>query len=380
MIFYAFFFYRRLQKSYKENRKRIAEVNDIVQESLSGIRMVKSFTAEDTEINKFNHSNNNYYKSRSSIYRSEATLYSVVGSFFTPLFTVAIAVAGGIWISRGSLDIANLLMFIMYAAYLTGPIPRLAGVVPFYQEGLTGYTRFREIMDTEPEIVDAPDAITINDSKGHVEIDDVTFRYGEEYEYVLRYISLDVHPGETVAVVGRSGIGKTTLCSLIPRFYDVSDGMIRLDGVDIRNITQESLRRQIGVVRQETFLFSGTVMENILYGRPDATREEAIRAAEQANAHSFIVDLPNGYDTNIGQRGVKLSGGQQQRLCIARVFLKDPPIIIFDEATSALDYDSEKAVLESLKNLAVDRTTFIIAHRLSTIENADRVIELSDEM
>jgi ATP-binding cassette subfamily B protein len=267
----------------------------------------------------------------------------------------------------------------MYAAYLTGPIPRLAGIVPFYQEGFTGYTRFREIMDTTPEIVDAPDAAELQQSKGHVVFDDVTFRYSEEYEYVLRNINLDIRPGETVAIVGRSGIGKTTLCSLIPRFYDVSEGAIRIDGTDVKNVTQKSLRQQIGIVRQETFLFSGSVLENILYGKPGASKEEVIKATEQANAHSFIMELPNGYDTDIGQRGVKLSGGQQQRLCIARVFLKNPSIIIFDEATSALDYESEKAVLDSLKLLSANRTTFIIAHRQSTVKNADRIIELGDE-
>jgi len=379
MVIYAVFFYKKLQKSYKDNRKRIADIEDIVQESLSGIRMTKAFTAEDAEIRKFNIGNTKYYKSRSSIYKSEALLYSVVGSFFTPLFIIAIAVAGGIWISGNTLSIANLLMFIMYAAYLTGPIPRLAGIVPFYQEGFTGYTRFREIMDTAPEIIDAPDAPELQQSKGYVVFNNVTFRYSDEYEYVLRNINIDIRPGETVAIVGRSGIGKTTLCSLIPRFYDVSEGTISIDGTDIRSVTQKSLRQQIGIVRQETFLFSGSVLENILYGKPGATKEEAIKAAEQANAHSFIMELPNGYDTDIGQRGVKLSGGQQQRLCIARVFLKNPSIIIFDEATSALDYESEKAVLDSLKLLSVDRTTFIIAHRQSTVQNVDRIIELGDE-
>jgi len=379
MVVYAVFFYIRLQKAYKENRERIADINDVVQESLSGIRMTKAFTGEDTEVKKFNFSNNRYYKSRSSIYKSEAKLYSVIGSFFTPLFIVAIAVAGGIWISGDSLSIANLLMFIMYAAYLTGPIPRLAGIVPFYQEGFTGYSRFVEIMEIKPEITDAPDSIELTQSKGHITFENVTFKYSEEYEYVLRDINLDVSPGETVAIVGRSGIGKTTLCSLIPRFYDVSEGKICIDGTDIRSVTQKSLRKQIGIVRQDTFLFSGTVMENILYGKPEATKEEAIAAAKHANAHTFIMELPNGYDTNIGQRGVKLSGGQQQRLSITRVFLKNPPIVIFDEATSALDYESEKAVMDSLKALTVQRTAFIIAHRHSTIKNADRIIVLGDE-
>ena len=249
MIVYAFIYYKKLQKSYKENRKCISDVNEIVQESLSGIRMTKSFTGEDSEIKKFNIGNNKYYKSRSGIYKSEAMFYSVVGSFFTPLFTVAIAVAGGIWISGNSLNIANLLMFIMYAAYLTGPVPQLAGIMPFYQEGFSGYNRFREIMDTAPEILDTTNAIELKDCKGHVEFKDVTFRYGGKHEYVLHNINLDVRHGETVAIVGRSGIGKTTLCSLVPRFYEVSEGAVYIDGTDIRSVTQKSLRRQIGIVR-----------------------------------------------------------------------------------------------------------------------------------
>ena len=379
MILYAVFFYRKLQKSYKENRERIADINEVVQESLSGIRLIKAFANEGMEIRKFTAGNERYYASRSNIYKSEALLYSLIDDFFTPLITVAIATAGGIWISGGTLSIANLLMFIMYAAYLTGPIPRLVDVIPFYQQGFTGYSRFREIMDTAPGIRDADNAAELTSSEGHVEFDNVTFRYSEEHEVVLRNINLDVPPGETVAIVGYSGIGKTTLCSLIPRFYDVSEGSIRVDGIDVRNVTQSSLRRQIGIVRQETFLFSGTVMENILYGKPGAAMEEAVEAAKKANAHTFILELPSGYDTDIGQRGVKLSGGQQQRVSIARVFLKNPPIIIFDEATSALDYESEKAVMDSLKALAEGRTVFLIAHRLSTVKNAGRIVVLGDE-
>lgn len=375
---YAVVFYKRMQKVYKSNRERIADINAVVQENLTGIRTVKTFANEAIEIGKFFRGNSQYYASRAGIYKSEALFYSVVEYFFTPLILVAIAVAGGIWLSDGSLDMGSLLMFIMYASYLTEPVPNLASVIPFYQQGWSGYSRFREIMDMTPDIRDEKDASEIDISEGHVAFHNVTFRYSDGHECVLRNISFDVHHGETVAIVGRSGIGKSTLCSLIPRFYDVSEGAIHVDGMDVRQVTQKSLRQQIGIVRQETFLFSGTILENILYGRPGASKEEAIESAKTANAHGFIMELPDGYDTDIGQRGVKLSGGQQQRISIARVFLKNPPILIFDEATSALDYESERAVMDSVKALAQGRTAFIIAHRLSTVQNADRIIVLTD--
>ena len=379
IVAYSVFFYKRLQRAYKINREYIAGIDSAVQESLSGIRAVKAFANEETEIKKFASENSRFYISKTGIYKSEAILYSMVEHFFTPLITVVIAVAGGIRISGGSMNIADLLMFILYASYFTTPIPQLASVIPFYQQGWSGYKRFMEIMKLTPDIRDAESAVELKSVEGRVTFDNVTFRYNEEHEYVLRNINLDVLPGETVAIVGRSGIGKTTLCSLIPRFYDTSGGDIRIDGASIRDVTLQSLRKQIGVVRQETFLFAGTVMENILYGKPGATVEEAEEAAKKANAHNFIMELPNGYDTNIGQRGVKLSGGQQQRLSIARVFIKDPPILIFDEATSALDYESERAVMDSLKTLSKGRTTFIIAHRLSTIRNADRIVVITYE-
>jgi ATP-binding cassette subfamily B protein len=376
MAAYSLVFYRKLQKSYQANRERIADMNALVQENLSGIRTVKSFANEPAEIEAFADGNRRYYLSRKGIYRSEALLYAVVEHFFTPFITVAIAAAGGIWISQGTLDIANLLAFIMYAAYLTGPIPTLASMVPYYQQGWSGYRRFREIMETAPDIRDADDAAELQVTEGRVTFDRVTFRYGEASADVLQDISLEVNPGETVAVTGISGIGKTTLCSLIPRFYDVTGGAVRIDGTDVRQVTQASLRRQIGIVQQDTFLLSGTVMENILYGRPGASPEEAVEAAKQANAHDFIMALPQGYDTAVGPRGVKLSGGQRQRISIARVFLKNPPILILDEATSALDSQSEQAVMDSLKTLAKGRTAFIIAHRESTVRNADRVIDM----
>jgi len=376
---YVVIFYKKLQIAYKVNQERIADINAAVQENLSGIRIVKSFANEDVELEKFAVENNRFYDSRAEIYKNESLLFSLVEYFFTPLVTVVIVVAGGIWIASGTLEIASLLVFIMYVAYLLGPVPKLAELIPFFQSGFVGFVRFREIMDTTPDIVDEKNAIDLNEICGHVEFENVTFRYSKEHEYVLQHVNLTVQPGETVAIVGCSGIGKSTLCSLIPRLYDTTSGTVRIDCVNVRDVTLKSLREHIGIVRQETFLFAGTVMENIMYGKPDATTAEAIAAAKNANAHEFITGLPDGYDTDIGQRGVKLSGGQQQRLSIARVFLKNPPILIFDEATSSLDMESEKTVMESLNALAVGRTTFIIAHRLSTVRNADRIVVLSDD-
>ena len=407
MAVYSVAFYRKLQVSYRVNQERMADVNAAAQENLAGIRVVKSFANEDVEAEKFAVENNRFYQSRAEIYKRESLLLSVVEYFFTPLITVMIVVAGGVWIARGQLEIASLLVFVMYVAYLTGPVPKMAELIPFFQSGFIGFVRFQEIMDTVPDVSDVENAMELDIAKGRVTFENVTFKYpsallsnspdapsaggvndapvllkGEldkHEDCVLRNINLDVQPGEAVAIIGRSGIGKSTLCSLIPRFYDVTGGAVRIDGIDVRDVTLKSLRKQIGVVRQETFLFAGTVMENILYGRPGATAAEAIEAAKQANAHEFITKLPNGYDTNIGQRGVKLSGGQQQRLSIARVFLKDPPVLIFDEATSSLDTENEKAVMDSLYALAKGRTTFIIAHRPSTIQNVNRVIELTDD-
>jgi len=378
MAIYTVVFYKRLQFSYKVNQERIANINTAAEENLSGIRIVKSFANEKEEIRKFSIQNNRFYESRANIYKSESLLLSIVEYFFTPLIIVIIVVAGGIWISRGILEIDSLLIFIMYVAYLTGPVPKLAELIPFFQSGFTGFVRFCEIMSTVPEILDAANAQELKVANGYVEFVNVSFRYNKEHEYVLKDISLTAHPSETIAITGRSGIGKTTLCSLIPRLYDTCDGQVLIDGVNIKSVTQYSLRKQIGVVSQETFLFAGTIMENILYGKPGAAENDAIKAAKQANAHDFIIELSSGYATNIGQRGIKLSGGQQQRLCIARVFLKDPPILVLDEATSSLDTESEQAVLKSLNALAKGRTTFVIAHRPSTIRNADRVIMLTE--
>jgi len=377
VAFYVFIFYRKLQASYKTNLERIADVNTAAQENLSGIRTVKSFANEETEIEKFSVQNNRFYKSREEIYKSESLLLSLVEYLFTPLLTVVIVAAGGLWIAAGTLEVAVLLVFVMYVAYLVKPVPLLAELIPFFQSGFSGFVRFLEVLDIKPDISDAENAEELIITKGRVKLENVSFRYGDDHEYVLQNVSLEVQQGETVAVVGRSGIGKSTLCSLIPRFYEASGGAILIDDINVRDVSLNSLRKQIGVVRQETFLFAGTVMENILYGKPGAAEDEAIVAAKKANAHGFIMELPNGYLTDIGQRGVKLSGGQQQRLSIARVFLKNPPILIFDEATSALDIESERAVMDSLNALAEGRTTFVIAHRLSTVRNADRIIVLA---
>lgn len=379
MALYSSIFYKKQQNAYRVSREQIADVNARVEENLSGIRIVKSFVNEQMEVAKFKQENDRFYRGRSRIYAHEALYFAVIEKFFTQLITVAIVITGGFWISQGSLDIGNLLTFILYAVYLTGPVPKLAFMVQQYQEGLSGYRRFREIVDLVPPMQDAENAKELLVTEGRVTFKDVSFRYNEEQDYVLKNINLEVSPGETVAIVGHSGIGKTTLCALLPRFYEANSGEIHIDGTDIRTVTQHSLRQKIGVVRQEMFLFSGTVLENILYGKPDATRDEVIEAAKKANAHDFIMELSNGYETNIGQRGVRLSGGQQQRLSIARVFLKNPPILIFDEATSALDYASEQAVLDSLKTLSKGRTTLIIAHRESTTQYADRILALTEE-
>jgi len=378
MLAYSFPFYKKMQTVKRLNRKRLGEVSNFVQENLSGIKVVKSFANEQAEIEKFAKENSTFYKSLSQIYKYEAFNFAPIEFFFQPLVTVVIVMAGGIWITQGYLTIADLLIFIMYAAYLTAPIPRLAFMVEQVQDGLIGFERFKEIMEITPEIADSPTATDLQTQKYDVTFKNVSFRYNDETEPVLRDINLQVKSGETIAVIGQSGIGKTTLCSLIPRFYDICEGEIFIGGTNIRNIKLKSLREHIGVVRQETFLFAGTVLENILYGDLTKTADDAIAAAKKANAHDFISKLPNGYLTDIGQRGVKLSGGQQQRISIARVFLKNPPILILDEATSSLDYESEKAVMQSLTDLAKGRTTFIIAHRLSTIQNANRVIQINN--
>lgn len=294
------------------------------------------------------------------------------------LMMIVVVIFGAVSIVKKTLDLADLLTFLLYIGVLIEPIKRLGNFIRLYQEGLTGFERFMEILEVQPDIKDSPDANQLMNVQGNIEFKNVSFKYKEDYIHVLNNLSLNIKAGEYIALVGPSGVGKTTLCSLIPRFYEVNDGEILIDGNNIKRITQRSLRKNIGIVQQDTYLFAGTVLENIRYGRSDASNEEIIKAAKQANAHDFITALPNGYDTDIGQRGVKLSGGQKQRLSIARVFLKNPPIIIFDEATSSLDNESEKAVQNALEKLTVNRTTLVIAHRLSTVRHAQRILVLTD--
>lgn len=377
MGLYAYYFNKRMNIALRTSKDRIGDINAQVEDSLAGIRVVKSFTNEAIERRKFAYENNRFVGSRSDGYRSEAYFDSGLIAF-TQIITIIVVVFGGVSIVNASLDLADLLTYLLVVGILVEPIRRMANFARLYQEGVTGFSRFMDVLEIEPDIQDAPDAVELTQVQGNIEFRNVSFKYKQDHDYILRHISLDIGVGEYVALVGSSGVGKTTVCSLIPRFYDVSDGQILLDGRDIRDIRLKSLRRSIGIVQQDVYLFAGTVADNIRYGRLDAGRDEIIEAARKANAHDFIMRLPDGYDTDIGQRGVKLSGGQKQRLSIARLFLKDPPIIILDEATSALDYESEKAVQDSLARLIHDRTTLVIAHRLSTVRKAQRIVVLTD--
>ncbi|MCM3732641.1 ABC transporter ATP-binding protein/permease [Fictibacillus nanhaiensis] len=373
----ALYFNKRLNQSLRDNKERIADVNAQVEDSLSGIRVVKSFANEYLEIKKFNRENNRFLGSRKNTYRVEAYFYNGMETFIQ-LITIAVVIFGSASIVGQTLDLADLITFLLYINFMIEPIQKLTHMTTQFQEGVTGFQRFMEIMNLKPAIENKADAVILSDVRGEVEFDNVSFRYEDHTEYVLKGLSLHVNPGEYIALVGPSGAGKTTLCSLIPRFYDVTCGNVRLDGKDVRDIDLLSLRKTIGIVQQDIYLFAGTVMENIRYGNPEANDEEVIAAAKHANAHEFIMSLPNGYHSEIGQRGVKLSGGQKQRLSIARVFLKDPPVLILDEATSALDNESESIIKESLESLAKGRTTIVIAHRLSTIRNAERIIVLTE--
>ncbi len=374
---FSLYLTKKLNIAFKESKERIGDVNAQVEDSLAGIRVVKSFTNEETEKQKFARENERFLESRKSIYLNETYIWQGV-DVITKLITMTVVVYGGVNIVNARLDLADLITFLLYIGNFIEPIQKLTHMTEQFQEGITGFQRFMEIMEIEPEIQDSPNALEIKNVQGQVEFRNVSFRYRDDHAHVLKDISLQVNAGDTVALVGSSGVGKTTLCSLIPRFYEVSEGEILVDGINIRDTKLSSLRRNVGVVQQDVYLFAGTVIENIRYGKPDAQEAEIIEAAKLANAHDFIMSLPDGYHTDIGQRGVKLSGGQKQRLSIARVFLKNPPVLIFDEATSSLDNESERVVQESLEALAKDRTTFVIAHRLSTIRNAKRILVLTD--
>ncbi|MTI47278.1 MAG: ABC transporter ATP-binding protein [Firmicutes bacterium] len=378
MAVFAFYFNKRMHIALRKNKECIGDVNAQVEDNLSGIRVVKSFANEEIEKKKFAYENNKFLESRKNTYRNESYFYNGMNAF-VQLITVTVIVFGGVNIVKTSLDLADLITFLLYIGNLIEPVQKLTHMTMQLQEGIASFERFVEILDIEPEIKNVSNALELENVKGNVEFRNVRFRYHEVQDYILENLSMNVSAGEYIALVGTSGVGKTTLCSLIPRFYEVSQGEILLDGVNIKDIRLSSLRRNVGVVHQEVYLFSGTVLDNIGYGKTNSSKEEIIEAAKKANAHEFIMKLPEGYDTDIGQRGVKLSGGQKQRLSIARVFLKNPPVLIFDEATSALDNESERVVQESLESLAKNRTTFVIAHRLSTIRNARRIVVLTEQ-
>ncbi len=378
LALYSLYFNNKMHFALKRNKESIGDINAQVEDTLSGIRVVKSFANEAIEKQKFAFENNRFLQNRKNGYKMESYLFQGVATI-TQLITVTVIVFGGASIASGaSLDLADLITFLFYIGNLIEPIQKLTHMTQQLQEGITGFERFMEILEVEPEIQDSANAIDLKTVQGNVKFKQVGFRYHEDHTHVLKNITLDVKTGDTIALVGFSGVGKTTLCSLIPRFYEVSEGEVLLDGINVKDIKLSSLRHHVGVVQQDVYLFAGTVFDNIRYGKPDASPAEVVEAAKKADAHEFIMALPDGYATDIGQRGVKLSGGQKQRLSIARVFLKNPPVLIFDEATSALDNESEKVVQDSLEVLAKNRTTFVIAHRLSTIRNATRIIVLAD--
>ena len=376
MLAYTLYFNKKMAAALAQGREDMGEVNAQAEDSLSAIRMVQSFGNEGVEAQKFDRQNEKFLDSRKKSYRGEALCWGGMNAF-SSLLPIAVVVFGGLAMVNGGFSLSNLVVFLLYVSYFTQPIQSLVNTSRLIQEGRTGFRRFMEILETKPEITDAPGARELPRVKGEIRFSHVGFRYGEGDD-VFRDLNLTLQAGEYVALVGASGAGKTTLCSLIPRFYDVESGEISLDGIPVKSVTLHSLRENVGVVQQDVELFTGSVAENIAYGKPGASLEEIRAAAQKAGAEEFIEKLPQGYDTDIGPRGVKLSGGQQQRLSIARAFLKDPPILILDEATSALDSQSEQVVQRSLEDLARHRTTLVIAHRLSTIRGAGRILVLDD--
>lgn len=377
MVVFCFMQNASMQETFMDNRRKIGDINARLQDTLSGIRVVQSFANEDIERKKFHYSNENFVRSRDRNYRAMGKFHSGT-LFFQGLMYMTVLVAGGYLIAAGEMAPADLAMYALYIGIFISPIQILVEFTEMLQKGLTGFKRFLDVVETKPEIVDAPDAVDLKDVKGDIAYKNVSFYYNSG-EPVLTDVSFTIPHGRSVALVGPSGGGKTTICSLLPRFYDVSEGAVTIDGKDIRHVTLKSLRSSIGLVQQDVYLFGGTIRENIAYGKPEATDEEIMEAAKKANIHDFIMELPDGYDTFVGERGARLSGGQKQRISIARVFLKNPPILILDEATSALDNESERHIQKSLEELSKNRTTVTIAHRLSTIRNADEIIVINEQ-
>ena len=369
---------KRMQTTFMENRKKIGDVNSSLQDTLAGIRVVQSFANEEVERKKFYKSNHAFLLSKDANYRCMGNFMGW-NLFFQGMMYLVTLTFGGYLIAKGQMQVGDLAMYSLYIGIFISPIQILVELTEMIQKGLSGFRRFLDVMETEPEIQDAPDAKELENVKGHVSYEDVSFHYSDDDTLVLSHVSFDIPAGKSIALVGPSGGGKTTICSLLPRFYDVTGGRVTIDGQDVRSLTKKSLRSQIGSVQQDVYLFCGTIRENIAYGKPDATMEEIIEAAKKANIHEFIQELPDGYDTFVGERGTRLSGGQKQRISIARVFLKNPPVLILDEATSALDNESERWIQQSLEELSKDRTTITIAHRLSTIRNADEIIVITED-
>ena len=377
MIFFSYHQNRRMRATFMDNRRKIGDINSRLQDTLSGIRVVQSFANEDIEREKFQESNENFLVSKDANYRCMGSFMSG-HLFFQGMMYLVTLVFGGWLIAHGKMEAADLAMYALYIGIFISPIQILVELTEMMQKGLSGFRRFLEVVETDPEIVNAPDAVELTNVKGDVEYQNVSFHYSDDDAPVLSNVSFKIPAGKSIALVGPSGSGKTTICSLLPRFYDVTGGTIYIDGKDVRKLTLESLRNQIGIVQQDVYLFCGTIRENIAYGKPSATMEEIVEAAKKANIHDFIESLPDGYDSFVGERGTRLSGGQKQRISIARVFLKNPPVLILDEATSALDNESERWIQKSLEELAANRTTITIAHRLSTIRNSDEILVVAN--
>lgn len=377
MLVFSYGQNKKMQETFMDNRRKIGDINSSLQDTLAGIRVVQSFANERIEQEKFNRSNENFLISKDANYRCMGSFMSG-NAFFQGMMYLVTLVFGGFLIAHGRMEASDLAMYALYIGIFISPIQILVELTEMMQKGLSGFRRFLEVVETEPDIVDAADAKPLKNVKGNVCYEDVSFHYSDDDTPVLSHVSFEIPAGKSIALVGPSGSGKTTICSLLPRFYDVMEGRVTIDGNDVRKLTLESLRSQIGLVSQDVYLFGGSIKDNIAYGKPDATMDEIVDAAKKANIHDFIMELPDKYDTFVGERGTRLSGGQKQRISIARVFLKNPPVLILDEATSALDNESERFIQKSLEELAKDRTTITIAHRLSTIRNADEILVVAD--